>query len=64
MTHPDSQSDGTIPVREAVHEHVLADLRDVASRAADTATELYVAQEHESRNTRFDKALERACEAV
>lgn len=65
MTHPDSQSDGFDPVRDAFEERVCAELGDdVALRAADTATALYVAQEHESRSSRFEKALERASHVV
>lgn len=64
MTQPDPRSDSDVEARDALDDHMLAELRDVASRAADTATDLYVAQEHESRNSRFEKALERACGVV
>jgi len=39
------------------------DLGELAERAADAATELYVTHEHEQRRRRFDLALVRATEA-
>ncbi|MBU4557228.1 MAG: hypothetical protein KJ747_10200 [Actinobacteria bacterium] len=39
------------------------DLGELAERAADAATELYVTHEHEQRRRRFELALLRAADA-